>query len=52
MAVDPSGLYLYAVNQNSDTVSVFSINTATGALSAVPGSPFPAESQPRSIAVD
>jgi hypothetical protein len=30
---------------------VFAINTATGALTAAPGSPFAAESQPRSIAI-
>jgi YVTN family beta-propeller protein len=52
LAVDPSGLYLYSANQNSNTVSVFAIDTATGALTAAPGSPFAADDQPRAIAID
>lgn len=50
----PSGQFLYVANANSDTVSGFSINPATGALSAVPGSPFPTgmNSNPFSVAID
>jgi 6-phosphogluconolactonase len=35
------GNFLYASNCGSNDVSGFSINTATGTLTAVPGSPFP-----------
>jgi len=33
--------FLYAANSGSNNVSAFSINPATGVLTAVPGSPFP-----------
>src|SRR5262245_42109572 len=33
--------FLYASNSGSNNVSAFSINPATGVLTAVPGSPFP-----------
>jgi 6-phosphogluconolactonase len=31
-AIDPTGAYLFAANQNSDNVVVFRIDTATGKL--------------------
>jgi len=34
------GSYLYAVNDGSETVSGFSVNSSSGALQTVPGSPF------------
>jgi len=52
VAVDPAGLFVYAVNQTSSNVSVFAVDAATGALAAVAGSPFPAGSGARSIAID
>jgi 6-phosphogluconolactonase (cycloisomerase 2 family) len=39
-AVDPSNKYLYVGNFGDDTLSGFSINTTTGALTAIAGSPF------------
>jgi 6-phosphogluconolactonase (cycloisomerase 2 family) len=51
VTVDPTGQFVYTANQGGD-VSAYSINGATGALSAVPGSPFAAGSQPVSVAVD
>jgi 6-phosphogluconolactonase len=33
-AIDPTGLWLIAANQNSDNVVVFRINTQTGRLTA------------------
>src|SRR5215468_3297313 len=33
--------FLYAANGGSDNVSAFSVDPATGVLTAVPGSPFP-----------
>jgi len=38
VTVDPRGEYVYVANFNSDTVSAFAINVATGALSSVAGS--------------
>jgi 6-phosphogluconolactonase (cycloisomerase 2 family) len=52
VAVDPSGLFVYVANQNSGNVSVFLVDAATGALTEVTGSPFPAGSGARSIAID
>jgi YVTN family beta-propeller protein len=37
VTVDPRGEYVYVANYNSDTVSAFAINVATGALSSVAG---------------
>jgi 6-phosphogluconolactonase (cycloisomerase 2 family) len=40
LAVDPSGKYLYATNEDSDNMSAFSINAGSGVLTAITGSPF------------
>ena len=40
LAMDPLGMFLYTGNQASNNVSGLSINTTTGALTAIPGSPF------------
>jgi 6-phosphogluconolactonase len=37
IAIDPAGAHLYTANQRS--ISAFNINTLTGALSSVPGTP-------------
>jgi 6-phosphogluconolactonase len=46
IAIDPSGKYLYASSQVSDKnqdgeINAFSIDQTTGALTPLPGSPFP-----------
>lgn len=46
IAIDPSGQYLYASSQVSDSnesgqSNAFSINQTTGTLTPIPGSPFP-----------
>jgi 6-phosphogluconolactonase (cycloisomerase 2 family) len=41
VTLSPDHRFLFAVNQGSDNVSVFSVNASTGDLTAVPGSPFP-----------
>jgi 6-phosphogluconolactonase (cycloisomerase 2 family) len=41
VAVPPSGNYLYVANQFNNTVSAFSFDGTSGALTAVPGSPYP-----------
>ncbi len=40
VAIDPGGKFLYVGNLNSNNVSAFTVNSATGALTAVSGSPF------------
>jgi len=40
LTVDPSGKFLYVTNEDSDNMSVFSINAGSGVLTAVTGSPF------------
>ena len=40
VAIDPVKNRLYAANGSSDTISVFDIDTGTGALSEIAGSPF------------
>ena len=44
--------YLYVVNTHGDSVSAWSINTASGALTPVDGSPFPTGKGPAGMAVD
>ena len=46
----PSGQFVYVTNDEG-SVSGYSVNTTTGALAAVPGSPFPAGSVCLAIAV-
>lgn len=41
IAVDPAGRFAYVANAPDNTISVFTINAASGALTAIPGSPFP-----------
>lgn len=64
LVVDPSGNYLYVVNQNEayqtsyppsqydGSVSAFSINAASGALAPLAGSPYTDGINPTSIAID
>jgi 6-phosphogluconolactonase (cycloisomerase 2 family) len=40
VAVDPTGQLAYVPNSGSNNVSAYTINSATGALTPVPGSPF------------
>ncbi len=56
VAVDPTGKFAYVVNDSNapevpGTVSAFTIGS-NGALTSVPGSPFPAGDTPDSVAVD
>jgi DNA-binding beta-propeller fold protein YncE len=51
VAVDPGGQFVYAANDGSGDVSVYTVDSATGALTAVAGSPFPSGSGARSIAI-
>ena len=49
--VDPSGRFIYVANQ-SNSLSAFTINGATGALTAVAGSPYAVGSVPTSVSMD
>lgn len=56
VAVDPTGKYLFVSNSSfgggaNGAVSAFTIDSTTGALASVPGSPFAAGSDPQSIVV-
>jgi len=52
IAIDPSGKFLYVVNHDSESVSVFAIDWRTGTLNAVVGSPVQAGTKPWSVEVD
>ena len=59
MVIDPAGKYLYASYQSfipnvapDGGVDAFSIDSATGELTAVPGSPFSVGGAPGSVAID
>lgn len=56
LAIDPTGKYLYVglggTAAPNHFVAAFSINSSTGALTAVPGSPFSAGNGSFSVAVD
>jgi 6-phosphogluconolactonase len=51
MAVSPNGQFLFAGNGGSNNISAFSINSTTGELTAVPGSPFPTNDNPDGLLV-
>jgi 6-phosphogluconolactonase len=58
-AIDPTGKFLYVTNvppflgpPGPSAISAFTISAGSGALTAVPGSPFPTVSGPVGMAVD
>ncbi|MGA7219765.1 MAG: beta-propeller fold lactonase family protein [Candidatus Sulfotelmatobacter sp.] len=51
IAINPAGTFLYATDQE-ESVWAFTIDSQTGTLMAVPGSPFSAGSQPVGLQVD
>ncbi len=52
VVIDPAGKFAYVANQNSDDISVYAVNSITGALTPVGGSPFAAGLNPRVVAID
>jgi 6-phosphogluconolactonase len=52
IVVDPTGTFAYVANQNSNDISVYAVDSTTGALTQVPGSPFAAGDNPRAVAID
>ena len=51
VAVTPDGKYLYSANQFTGTVSAFSVDSASGALTAVATSPYVAGTSPSGLAI-
>jgi uncharacterized protein (TIGR03437 family) len=58
VAVDPTGKFVYATNRNGvntqispNTISALAINPSSGALTLLPGSPFPVQIAPSGIAI-
>lgn len=47
----PDGKFVIVANQGTNNVSVFSLDSTTGALTAVPGSPFTSGTQPDPVAI-
>jgi len=56
VTTDPTGQFLYTANEGSNTglgtVSAYAINPSNGALTNIPGSPFPTGTNPWSLTVD
>ena len=52
MAMDSVHKSLFVSNQNSNSLSAFSVDTRTGILTSVPGSPFLTGAVPHGVAVD
>jgi len=50
--VTPDAKFVVVANQGTSTVSVFSLDATTSALTEVPGSPFPSGQQPAPVAID
>jgi 6-phosphogluconolactonase len=50
--VTPDGKFVVVANQGTSTVSVFSLDATTGALTEVPGSPFASGNEPGPVAID
>lgn len=51
LAIDPAGKFLYAPDSASNVIAGFAINSATGALAPIPGSPFAAGQGPQQVSV-
>jgi len=51
IVLDPSGLFAYVVNENSNDISVYAVDPATGALTAA-GNAVGTDNEPRAIAID
>ncbi len=51
VSIDPTGDFVYVANDQSANVSEFTLNSTTGVLSPVMGSPVAAGSNPDFIAI-
>jgi len=48
----PNGKYLYVANDDSSGIYAFAVDPASGALTAIDGSPFPTGHSPQSVAIE
>ncbi len=51
-AIDPQGRYLYVANLVSNDISAFKINSSTGRIAEITGSPYATENGPVGITID
>jgi 6-phosphogluconolactonase len=51
VAVDPTGMFAYVVNEGGGTVSVYAIGATSGALTPIGGSTIVTGTQPSAIAI-
>ena len=51
VVIDPSGEFVYVVNESSNNVSAYAIDPSSGALRHVRGSPFAAGTWPGAVAI-
>ena len=51
-AIDAAGKYLYVADPGNSYIAAYIIEPGNGALTAVPGGPFPTPSGPTAIAAD
>jgi DNA-binding beta-propeller fold protein YncE len=52
VALDATGKFLYVANLNSSTISAYTVNSTTGGLTALAGSPFAAIVNPWALTAD
>ncbi|MBI1745554.1 MAG: beta-propeller fold lactonase family protein [Acidobacteria bacterium] len=52
ITIDPSGRYIYLTDSVTNQIYAYSINSTTGALAAVTGSPFATGTTPQFVSVD
>src|SRR5260370_2253286 len=52
VSLDPSGKFAYITNDLTNDVSAFTVDSATGSLTPVPGPPFAAGSTPFPLTLD
>ncbi len=52
LRISPNGKFLYISNFNNNNISAFSVDTSSGNLTEVSGSPFPCPSQPYGMEID
>ena len=52
VTVDPTGKFVYAALNGGNDISAYAVDSSTGALTNVGGSPFPAGSVPMAVRVD
>ncbi len=51
-SIDPSGRFFFVSNQRSNSIQGYAIDQDTGALTKVPGSPFPTGLAPTAVSID